>query len=132
VGAAVPSGIDGENRAENFQQLFRRPAVQILQHAVVRQNLHLVVRKNHGQKLSALPGALAGFKDARRRRAAMMAVGNVQVGNPRKLRFDEFDLVRVLNRPGRVPHAVPGREINLRLLPDAFSAINPSRVRRPR
>ena len=51
--------VNGKNGVENFQQLLRRLAVQILQHAVVGQNLHLVVRKNHGEKLSALARALA-------------------------------------------------------------------------
>ena len=112
--------VNGKNRAENFQQLLRRPSVQILQHPVVGQNLHLIVRKNHGEEPAAFTRALAILINARRRRAAMMAVGDVQVGNPRKLRFDEFEFVRLPNRPGHMPHAVPGREINLRLAGGLF------------
>ena len=84
-------------------------AVQIFQHAVVGQNLHLVVRKNHGEKLSAVARALARLENPRRRRAAMMPVGDVEKRNLRELRFDELDFVRAGNRPRRVAHAVLGR-----------------------
>ena len=50
----------------------------------------------------------------------MMAVGDVQVRNPHKLRFDELEIVRLPNCPGHMPHAIPGRKINLRLAGGLF------------
>ena len=84
-----PPRIGVEHFFQLQRQLVRREAVQIFQHAVVGQNLHLVVRKNHGEKLSAVARAVARLKNARRRRAAMMAVGDVEKRNLRELRFDK-------------------------------------------
>ncbi len=105
---------DVENFLQFFEQFGGRQAVQIFQHAVVGQNLHLIVRKNYREKLAALAPALARLKNPRRRRAAMMSVRDVEKRNLRELRFDEFDFIRIGNVPRRMADAVLGRKINLR------------------
>ena len=51
--------LDDEHGFEFPEQRFRRKAVQILEHAVVGEDLHLVVREQDRQKVRALPGAFA-------------------------------------------------------------------------
>src|SRR5262249_4543191 len=46
-------GLDDEHTVELFQKLRRRKAVEIFEHAVVGENLHLVVRENHRKELAA-------------------------------------------------------------------------------
>jgi hypothetical protein len=61
--------------------------------------LHLVVGENHGQKPPAVARALTRLKYPRRRCAAMVAIGNVEKWDSGKLRFDEFDPVRIGDPP---------------------------------
>jgi hypothetical protein len=49
--------VDLEEGAEFGQKLFRRETLQILQHAVVGQDLHLVVREDHRQEVRAVARA---------------------------------------------------------------------------
>ncbi len=79
--------VNGKNRPENLQHLLRRPAVQILQHAVVGQDLHLIVRKNHREEPAAFTRTLARLIDPRCRRTAMMAVGDVQILESAQIAF---------------------------------------------
>ena len=50
---------------------------------------------------------------SRRRRAAMMAVGNIQAGHRRKGGADGGNGLRLADRPGGMPHAVGGGEIRV-------------------
>src|SRR5215210_2280018 len=65
-----------EHTVQLLQQLFRRESVQILQHTIVGKNLHLIVRKNNGQKPACVWVPTARLKDTRGGRAAMMTVRN--------------------------------------------------------
>ena len=51
--------VDGEDAGELLHHLAGRPAVQILQHTVVGENLHLVVREDDAEERGALAGAFA-------------------------------------------------------------------------
>src|SRR5690349_20822838 len=68
-----------------FEQLRWCETIQIFQHAVVRKNLHLVVRKNHRQKKSALAGAFACLINASGCRASVMPIRNIETGHLAKL-----------------------------------------------
>src|SRR6266545_1138705 len=70
--------LDDKYTIERLEQPRRRHPVQVFQHAVVRENLHLVVWKYHGEEPAAVARALAGLKNSRGRGAAMMAVGDVE------------------------------------------------------
>ena len=88
-------------------------AIQVFQHAIVGQDLQLVVRKNDAQKKRAVAGAFARLENPRRRRAAMMAVGNIETGNRRKGAANRFDCRRFAHSPGRMADAVRGDEIGV-------------------
>ena len=104
---------DGFKNFFQFRNQFAgREAVQIFQHTVVGQNLHLVVRKNYGEKLAAVTRAVARFENATGRRAAMMSVRDVKRRNLRELRFNKGDFVCAGNCPRRVAHAVRTGEIH--------------------
>src|ERR1035438_6111367 len=74
------------------------------------------MREDNAEERGALPGALARLEDSGRRRAAMVAVGNVKSRNPAELGFDETDAGRVGDHPGGVTHAVVGGEVDARRL----------------
>ena len=90
---------DHENRFQFFQQLRGAQAVQIFQHAIVRQDAQLIVRKNHAQKKSASARAPARLEDPRRRRAAMMSVGDVKERNVRERAAQQRNVFPVAQRP---------------------------------
>ena len=106
--------LNHEHRVQFLQQLLVRQTVEVFQHAVVGQNLHLVVRKDHGEKPACVRIAALRLIHARRRRAAMMPVRDVERRHRREFPLDRLDTVRVANDPGRVPHAVGGGEIHIR------------------
>src|SRR5437899_1955183 len=88
-----------EYSVEFFQQLLGSRAVQILQNAIIRQNLRLIMGKDHTEKKPALPGAIAIFANARRRRAAMVAIGDVKRRNPGELVFNYRHPAAIRNGP---------------------------------
>ena len=90
-------------------------AVEILEHAVVGQDVHLVVREDHGEETRAAARAAAALVDAAGRRTAVMAVGDVERGHFRELADEEIDVRCFRNRPRAVAHAVRRGEVDLRL-----------------
>ena len=86
--------------------------MQIFDYAIVREDLHLVVRENDRQKLTALPNAISCGTNARSRRAAVMSVGDVQEINGNELRINKCDILRAINHPRGVLHAVIGGEVD--------------------
>ncbi len=113
---------DDEHPVQFLDELLCREPVQVLQHAVVRQDLHLLVREDDAEELAALPRAVARLENARRRRAAMMSIGDVKSGDACEFVLDEFDLRRVADDPRSVPHAVRRGEIHIRLLGCFFAS----------
>src|SRR5206468_51886 len=95
---------DDEHNVEFFQQPRRGHAVEVLKGPVVGQNLHLAVRKNDGEKKGAAARALARLINAHGRRAAMMAVGNVEKRDARECLSYAPDGGRVGDRPARMAH----------------------------
>src|SRR5947208_1550358 len=100
MGRGLAFAMENKNGFKDVQQLFRRPMIQILQHAVVGENLHLVVGKNDREKFPARARAMPRLEDSGGSCAAMMPVGDVKGVDLGKLRFDELDIVPVGNRPG--------------------------------
>src|SRR6185503_18710 len=109
-GASV---LQDERRIELLEQRLGRETIEVLQHAVVRKDLQLVVRKDHREEMAALAGALARLEDARGRGATMMTIGDVEGRDARKLRFDGSEGRVVGNRPRGMPHAVGRSKIQV-------------------
>src|SRR5439155_7262342 len=70
--------LNDEYTVEQLEHARGRQPVQVFQHAVVGQNLHLVMRKNYGEKSGTIAYRVARLINPRGRRAAMMAVGDVE------------------------------------------------------
>src|SRR5262245_8169558 len=111
-GAAA--GLEDENAIELLQELFWRVAIQILQHAVVGQDLHLVLRKYDAQKIAALPGTIARLINSSGGGAAMVSVGDVERWHLTKFPLDHVYISRFRNDPGGMADAILGTEIDLR------------------
>ena len=105
---------------EHFEHPRGRHSVQVFQHAVVGQNLHLVVGKNHGEKPAGAACPVARLINSSGRRAAMMPVGDVEDGDSGELQFDAVDGSCVGDGPGGMPHPVVGDEINIRCFVSFF------------
>lgn len=101
-----------EHGIEPFEQFGWFQAVQIFEHAIVRQDLHLLVRKDHGEKPTALPGAFASFEYASCGSAAVVAIGDVERRDVAEGIFDECYIAGIGQDPGGMPNAVFGGEIN--------------------
>src|SRR4051794_407922 len=86
--------------------------MQVFEHAVVRENLHLIVRKDHRQKTGTLPGSFSCLKNARGSGAAMMTIGDVERGNFCECIFDEGDVVCIRNNPRSVPNSIFGCKVD--------------------
>src|SRR5450759_789649 len=84
----------------------------MLQYPVVRQDLHLVVRKNNRQEKTASAPSLPGSINPRRCRAAMMTVGDVQIGNFGESGFEVANVFGLVDDPGGVADSVAGGEID--------------------
>ena len=91
--------LNNEHGVELFQQFIHMTASNILQHAIIRQNLHLVVRKNYRQKNRAVTSPFAALIDSRRRRAPMMPIRNVKLFEPLKRAFDKGDVAGMRQHP---------------------------------
>src|SRR5438552_8171934 len=98
--------LNDEYTVEHFEHSRRRHPVQVFQHAVVGQNLHLLVRKNHGKKPAAAPCPVARLINSRSRRATMMAVGDIEDWDAGELLFDAVDGSCVGDAPGGMAHLV--------------------------
>src|SRR5947209_17053451 len=70
--------------------------------------------KNDTEKKGSLPASFSALTNTRRRRAAMVAVGDVKERNLREFGFKEPDTLLILNHPGRMTHPISSGEIDLR------------------
>jgi hypothetical protein len=107
--------LDDENGVEFLEQLSGSKSVEILQHAVVGENLHLVVRENDAQKIAAVTSAFAALIDATGGGAAVVSISDVKKWDGGEFVFDELDGGGIVDNPGGVAHAVLGSEIDVRL-----------------
>src|SRR5437868_10028240 len=58
--------------------------------------------------------ALARLENSRRRGATVMAISNIERRDTRKLILDKFNVLRLDNDPGGVPHSIGSDEIDVR------------------
>ena len=115
---ATPGGGSGPIRhreplPQRRQQRFRRERAQVLDHAVVGQDLHLVAGKGDGEeRIPVTRGAVGAAQlltGARRTRRPVMTVRDVE-RRDRIERRDELALGARVHRPDRVLDAVRRRE----------------------
>src|SRR5947208_16038605 len=88
-------GLDDKDSIELPDQFCGIKTVQVFQNSVVRQNLHLIVRKNDAQEESAAARALPALINSGRGRAAMMAIGDVERVHACKLGLDELNALAI-------------------------------------
>ena len=102
---------------ERFQETLRRHAVQVLDDAVIREDLHLVVGKRDGKDAIVLTSAFRreALSRARRRRGAVMAIGDVERVDLRE-RVDDCLVLAGRHLPDLVMHAVRRGDIEQRLV----------------
>src|SRR5882762_8057847 len=93
-------------------------AVEIFEDPVIREDLHLVVRENHGEELTALARPFAALIDAGRGRAAMMAIRDVERTGSIEDVFNEADVSALRKIPGTVSHTILRRKIDIGLARD--------------
>src|SRR5262249_48348105 len=73
--------IDNENSIELFQKFFGRGTVEIFKDAVVREDLHVLLREDHTEERAAGAGTFSSLIHASCRGAAMVAIRDVEGGS---------------------------------------------------
>ena len=95
------------------EQLFGAAAVQVLHHAIVIEDGHLAFGEDHRQEIAVRTFALARGGDARGRRRAVMAVGDVDRRQGVEGAAELADRGVVGDHPELVAHAVVGGDVDL-------------------
>ena len=80
------------------------------------------MRKHHGEEIAAARRAAAGLGDARGRRRAVMAVGDIERRQGIEGARQRRDGRVVADHPELMPHAVVGGDVDTRASPAAARA----------
>ena len=110
-----------ETLAERGEQLLGASPVQIADHAVVVEDGHLVMRKNHREEIAVRAGrAAAPLRDPGGRGGTVVPVGDVD----RRQRVEGFGQGAngglVIDHPHLVPDAVVGGDVDLGVTQGGF------------
>ena len=116
-------GCDREALAQLGEECLRRAAVQIPQHAVVVEDGHLVMRKDHREEIAVRACAVAArLRHPRGGGGAVMPVGDVDRGQGVERARQRRDGGVVVDHPELVAHAVVGGDVDVGGAPAAARA----------